>query len=85
MIEVGPGGAVTTWTWMAEPLPNQPFQKPFAYALVLLDGADTAFLHAVEVAGPDQMSTGMRVTAKWADGRVGHINDLIAFIPEEAS
>lgn len=82
MVEVGPGGVVATWTWMADPLPNQPFEKPFAYALVVLDGADTGFLHAVEVEGPDEMSTGMRVTAKWRDERVGHINDLIGFVPE---
>ncbi|HEX7671450.1 MAG TPA: hypothetical protein VF395_17780, partial [Polyangiaceae bacterium] len=47
-VEVGQGGAVKTWSWIAEPRRANPLQKPFAWALVLLDGADTALLHAVD-------------------------------------
>jgi hypothetical protein len=31
------------------------------------------------------MSTGMRVTARWADERVGDIADLVCFDPEGAA
>src|SRR5680860_412764 len=82
-VDVGPGGAVTAWTWVAEPRPTKsPLDDPFAFALVLLDGADTPMLHAVDVDGPDAMSVGMRVEPRWRAERVGSIRDIAAFVPE---
>ena len=81
LVPVGPGGTVTTWTWVSEPVADQPFDRPFAFALVLLDGADVPMLHAVDAPSPAAMSTGMRVTAAWRDDREGHIRDLW-FVPE---
>jgi uncharacterized OB-fold protein len=81
LVGVGPGGTVTTWTWVSEPVADQPFDRPFAFALVLLDGADVPMLHAVDAPGPDAMRTGMRVTARWDDEPQGHIRDLW-FVPE---
>jgi uncharacterized OB-fold protein len=82
LVEVGQRGVVTTWAWVAEPRPNQPLAKPFAWAFVKLDGADTAMLHAVDAGSMDRMSTGMRVRVRWATERVGHINDIACFEPE---
>lgn len=81
LVEVGSAGTVTTWAWVNEPKPNHPFDRPFAFALVQLDGADVPFLHAVDAGTPDAMSTGMRVQARWADETIGHINDIAAFVP----
>ncbi|MFE2995689.1 Zn-ribbon domain-containing OB-fold protein [Nocardia sp. NPDC059246] len=78
-------GTVQTWSWVAEPLPGQPFDRPFAYALIKLDGADTAILHAVDVASPADIATGMRVRARWAAERTGDIHDIAAFEPGETS
>ncbi|ABL82235.1 MULTISPECIES: OB-fold nucleic acid binding domain-containing protein [unclassified Nocardioides] len=75
-VEVAPTGTVTSWTWVPEPVPGQPFDRPFAFALVTLDGADTPFLHALDLASPDQVSTGMRVRVRWAEERVGAITDI---------
>ena len=47
-VEVGPGGVVRSWTWVAEPTPKHPFDRPFAFAQILLDGADTTMVHAVD-------------------------------------
>jgi len=80
-VEVGPAGNVETWTWIAEPTPKHPLREPFAFALVKLDGADTAMVHAVEAAGPEAMSTGMRVTAQFREERTGAITDVY-FVPE---
>jgi uncharacterized protein len=82
--EVGPGGTVETWAWVTEPTRKHPLDHPFAFALIRLDGADTALLHAVDAGSMDRMRTGMRVVARWKDERTGHITDL-AFVPEEAS
>jgi uncharacterized OB-fold protein len=82
-VEVGQAGVVTTWAWQGEPRPGNPLQKPFAWALIRLDGADTALLHAVDAGTMAGMQTGMRVRAKWAEARVGRIQDLLCFVPEE--
>ena len=55
---------------MPEPVPGQPLDKPFAFAQIVLDGADRPLLHAVAVDSPDQIQTGMRVRAVWADETV---------------
>ncbi|BBH67457.1 DNA-binding protein [Actinoplanes sp. OR16] len=83
LIEVSPVGTVISWTWMAHPLEGQPLSRPFAWALIRLDGADTALLHAVDTGSPDRIRTGLRVRVKWADARVGHINDIACFEPGE--
>ncbi|HTJ45396.1 MAG TPA: OB-fold domain-containing protein [Kofleriaceae bacterium] len=84
-IGVGPGGVVTTWAWVDEPKPFHPVQRPFAWALVRLDGADTGMLHAVDVGGDEKdIKTGMRVTPKWREERTGSIRDLECFVPETA-
>jgi uncharacterized OB-fold protein len=82
-VEVGQSGVVTTWAWVAEPMSVHPLKKPFAWALVKLDGADTALLHAVDAGSIDVMRTGMRVTVKWRAEREGGIGDIECFVPEE--
>lgn len=76
-VEVAPVGTVVSWTWVPEPVKDQPFDRPFAFVLVLLDGADAPFLHALDVSSPDEVSTGMRVQVRWAEERVGAITDLV--------
>lgn len=78
-VEVGPACTVEAWSWVSEPVAGQPFDRPFAFALVRPEGADTALLHAVDATSPDQMSTGMTVHPVWAEQRVGAITDLVAF------
>lgn len=83
-VPVGPGGVVLSWAWIAAPLPGQPLARTFAWALVRLDGADTALLHALDADGPDQVRTGMRVTVRWRPERTGDIHDIECFVPEPA-
>lgn len=82
LVELGRAGTVTTWSWEPQPRPEQPLDRPFAWALVRLDGADTALLHAVDAGSPEAMATGMRVQVRWADERVGAIGDIACFVPE---
>jgi uncharacterized OB-fold protein len=85
LVEVGPGGTVVSWTWTDQPLDGQPLQHPFGWALIRLDGADTAMVHAVDAESPDRMRTGMRVRPRWA-GRPGTgITDIACFEPEESA
>jgi uncharacterized OB-fold protein len=82
-VEVASTGTVTSWSWVSEPVKHQPLDRPFAFALVTLDGADTPLLHALDVASADEVSTGMRVQIRWAEERVGAITDIQCFEPEQ--
>lgn len=81
VVPVASAGTVLSWTWQSEPLEGQPLSRPFAWALIQLDGADTAMLHAVDtgVAGASGISTGARVHAHWVDEPVGAITDIAYF------
>jgi uncharacterized OB-fold protein len=82
-VPIGPGGVVTTWSWVARPRAKQPLDRPFAWALIRLDGADTALLHAVDAGDAGRMKTGMRVVPRWRAERTGVITDIECFEPEK--
>src|SRR3954451_9252110 len=82
LVEVGPGGTVTTWAWAHQPRPKDPLDHPFGWALIRIDGAESALLHAVDAGGIGVMATGMHVVPRWRDEREGHINDLACFVPD---
>ena len=74
----------SSWAWVSHPLRKHPLQTPFAWALIKLDGADTAMLHAVDAPGPDALATGTRVTARFRPDaeRIGSMADIEAFVLE---
>ena len=81
LVPVSAYGVVQTWSWVPEPVPGQPLEKPFAFAHVLLDGADAPLLHAVSVDTAADMATGMRVKVHWAEELTGTIRDIAYFEP----
>jgi hypothetical protein len=81
LVPVGPEGTVVSWSWMPEPLAGQPLAEPFAWALIRLDGADTALLHAVDAGSATAMRTGLRVRPRWAERPAGSIRDIACFEP----
>jgi uncharacterized protein len=86
-VEVGQEGEVVTWAWLDQPLQGQPLDRPFAWALVRLDGADVPMIHAVDTGGDaSAVSTGMRVRVRWRPEaeREGHIRDIECFVPAGA-
>ena len=83
LVEVGPGGTVTSWSWVGTPHDKHPLDQPFAWALIQLDGADTSMLHAVDAGAPTGRPPAPG-SARWADEREGHITDIECFDLEEA-
>jgi uncharacterized OB-fold protein len=79
MVEVGTEGTITSWSWVSGVRDGQALPTPHALALVQLDGADTAMLHAVDAPGPDVVSTGARVRIRWAEEPEGMITDIACF------
>jgi uncharacterized protein len=82
LVDVGPAGVVGSWTWVTAPTTRHPLDHPFAFALITLDGASTALVHAVDVPGAGAMRAGMRVVPRWRDEPQGRITDIEAFVPE---
>ncbi len=82
-VEVGPAGTVESWTWVPTPSEQHPLDRPFAFALVRLDGATTPLLHAVDAGSPGAMAEGMRVAPRWRGTRVGRLDDIECFVPGE--
>lgn len=84
VVPVANTGTVVTWSWQPTPVEGQPLETPFAWAMIKLDGADTALLHAVDSAGESAaMHTGMRVQIRWAERTAGHIRDIACFEPSD--
>ncbi|WAJ44760.1 OB-fold domain-containing protein [Mycobacterium sp. Aquia_216] len=79
MVPVSSVGTVASWTWQPEPLEDQPLDRPFAWALITLDGADTPMIHAVDAGEPGKIKTGTRVHVHWADETLGAITDIAYF------
>jgi len=81
LVPVSEFGVVQTWSWVPEPVQDQPLDRPFAFAHVLLDGSDAPMLHAVDVDSSAAIESGMRVRVRWADEPVGTIRDIVCFEP----
>jgi uncharacterized OB-fold protein len=82
-VDVGPAGTVESWCWVPQPSSQHPLERPFAFATIRLDGADSALVHAVDAGDPGTMAIGMRVAPRWRTERKGHITDIQAFVPGE--
>ncbi|MET1049084.1 MAG: OB-fold domain-containing protein, partial [Acidimicrobiales bacterium] len=83
-VEVGPAGTVESWTWVPSPSEQHPLDHPFAFAFILLDGASTPLLHAVDAGSPDAIADGARVAPRWKGTRLGRIDDIACFVLGEA-
>ena len=76
-VDVEDVGEVVNWCWVTEPTEHHPLDKPFAWGMIKLNGADTPMLHAIDTNGDaSAMATGMSVRARWADQGEGNINDI---------
>jgi uncharacterized OB-fold protein len=81
-VEVGPAGTVESWSWVHAPRKAHPLDRPFAWALIRLDGADTSLVHAVDAGDVKSMRPGLRVRPRWRAERTGHITDIESFVPD---
>ena len=83
MSDVGPAGEVVSWSWVSKPRAKQPLDRPFAFALIRLDGADTPMLHAVDAGEESRLVAGVRVVPRWAAKPSGGIRDIECFELED--
>jgi uncharacterized protein len=78
LVEISAVGSVENFAWVGEPMRKHPLDRPFAWVLVKLDGADTTLLHALD-APREAVVRGLRVQVRWRGERIGHITDIECF------
>ena len=74
-------GVVQAFTVARRQLAALPKDVPVCFALIKLDGADTALLHYLGGVEPGEVTIGMRVKACFAEDRQGQITDIDYFRP----
>jgi uncharacterized OB-fold protein len=84
LCDVADRGTVEGYAWATEPARNAPLDRPYAWALVRLDGADTNLVHLLDVGSPDALTRGMRVRARWRGDTQGHLTDIECIEPDDA-
>ncbi len=78
-VEVGQEGEIVSFAWVKQPREAHPMDKPFAWAMIRLDGADIPMIHCVAAQAEGDVATGARVRAVWADETRGYISDIRCF------
>ncbi len=78
-VEVGQQGEIVSWCWVKQPRAAHPLNEPFAWAMIRLDGADVPMIHCVAAKAEEDLATGTRVRAVWADETRGFITDIRCF------
>ena len=81
-LELPGTGTVETYTIVRyeEPVLH-PRKAPFAYGVIMMDGADTGLVHFIGDVDPEEVKVGMRVEAVFEDEREGNILDIKHFRP----
>jgi len=74
-------GRVDTFTIVRRDTNIQPRKAPFAYAIINLEGADTGFVHILGDVDVEDIKTGMKVEAVFAEERSGLVTDIKYFRP----
>ena len=77
----GSEGTLTTYTIPRYSEEIHPVTPPFAYGIVLLDGADTGMTHLVSEFKEEELESGIRVEAVFREERQGNILDICYFRP----
>jgi uncharacterized OB-fold protein len=80
-MEVSNEGTVRAFTIARRQLAALPKKVPVCFALIILEGADTALLHYLGEVDPADIKIGMRVRAQFAEERNGNIMDIDYFKP----
>lgn len=80
-VELSDEGYVMTFTVVHLPFIGQPTEPPYAYAFIMLDGADVQLPHILGEVDNDDIEVGMRVRAVWNEDRKGTLHDIRYFRP----
>ncbi|MGB9499537.1 MAG: Zn-ribbon domain-containing OB-fold protein [Dissulfuribacterales bacterium] len=80
-VELGNTGAVVNFTVVRYNDKHLPRKAPFVLAMIKLDNADTPMVHILEGVDMDNVQTGMKVKAVFAEQTTNTILDIDHFEP----
>jgi len=80
-VELPDEGTLLTYTIVHLPFKGQPTEPPYAYAFIMLNGADVQFPHMLGEVEFDDIEVGMRLKAVWSEDRKGTLHDIRYFRP----
>ena len=80
-VAVADTGTVCSFCIVNVPFAGQAVKPPYAYAGVLLDGADIPFAHLVHGLPVSEVRFGLRVRADWAAERKPTMETILGFRP----
>lgn len=80
-VELNSQGTLLTYTIVRYESAAAHIKPPFAYGIILLDGASTGLVHFLGEVDFEEIKTGMRVEAVFEDERIGDILDIRHFRP----
>lgn len=81
LVELSGKGTVKSYTVVEYPEKAHTYPAPFAYAIIQMDGADTAMTHILGEIDLDTIETGMRVEPVFRKLTQGNIMDIKYFRP----
>jgi hypothetical protein len=67
LVELPDRGVVYTYCIVNIKFYDQVLEIPYAYAYIILEGADSAIMHLIQECPVEEMRPGMRVAAVWKD------------------
>ena len=67
LVELPDRGVVYTYCIVNIKFYDQVLEIPYAYAYIVLDGADSAIMHLIQECPVEKMRSGMRVQGVWKD------------------
>jgi hypothetical protein len=67
LVEVSDCGVVYTYCIVNIQFYDQVLEIPYAYAYIVLDGADSAIMHLIQECPIEEIRPGMKVQAVWKD------------------
>jgi len=67
LVELPDRGVVYTYCIVNIQFYDQVLEIPYAYAYIILDGADSAIMHLIQECSVEEIRPGMRVEAVWKD------------------
>jgi len=66
-VELPDRGVIRAWTRVEHYYPGMPYDLPFAYALIQIEGADNCMVHVLRFTNLDELAPGVSVKAVWKE------------------
>ena len=78
-VEVSSTGTIKSFTWINKPRDHHLLNKPFAFALINLDGTSSCMLRMVTNCQEEDLYMGQKVTVVWNSKKTKTILDIKYF------